>query len=94
MPTRRQRIDYDLDIAHGPGRELELELHDDLGGRPGTIACSGYINHAKMGRYADAIPAVQVPRSRRHQRRASAPQSERRARMTPSRARWRPRCAA
>jgi len=59
MPTVANGIDYDLDLAHARGENLELELHDDLGGRPGTVRLLGYINHARMGRYADAIAAVQ-----------------------------------
>jgi high affinity Mn2+ porin len=59
MPTVANGIDYDFDVAHARGENLELELHDDLGGRPGTVRLLGYLNHARMGRYADAIAAVE-----------------------------------
>jgi hypothetical protein len=59
MPTVANGIDYDFDIAHARGENVELELHDQLGGRPGTVRLLGYVNHARMGRYADAIAAVE-----------------------------------
>lgn len=59
MPTVANGIDYDFDLAHARGENVELELHDDLGGRPGTVRLLGYVNHARMGRYADAIAAVE-----------------------------------
>jgi high affinity Mn2+ porin len=59
MPTVANGIDYDLDLAHARGENVELELHGDLGGRPGTVRVLGYVNHARMGRYADAIAAVE-----------------------------------
>jgi hypothetical protein len=58
MPTVANGIDYDFNAAHARGENLELELHDELGGRPGTARLLGYVNHAKMGRYADAIAAA------------------------------------
>ncbi len=59
MPTVANGIDYDFDIAHARGENVELELHDDLGGRPGTVRLLGYVNHARMGSYADAIAAAE-----------------------------------
>ncbi|HEX3758760.1 MAG TPA: carbohydrate porin [Kofleriaceae bacterium] len=59
MPTVANGIDYDFDVAHARGENLEIELHDQLGGHPGTLRLLGYVNHANMGSYADAIAAVQ-----------------------------------
>jgi carbohydrate-selective porin OprB len=59
MPTVANGIDYDFDLAHARGENVELELHDDLGGRPGVVRLLGFVNHARMGRYADAIAQVQ-----------------------------------
>jgi hypothetical protein len=59
MPRVANGIDYDFDIAHARGDNVELELHGDLGGRPGTVWVLGYVNHARMGRYADAIAAAE-----------------------------------
>jgi hypothetical protein len=60
MPTVANGIDYDPDVAHARGENVELELHDELAGRPGTVRLLGFANHAKMGRYADAIAAVEA----------------------------------
>jgi high affinity Mn2+ porin len=57
MPTVANGIDYDFDVTHARGENLELELHDDLAGHPGVLRLLGFANHAKMGRYADAIAA-------------------------------------
>lgn len=59
MPTIANGIDYDFDLVHARGENAELELHDELAGRHGTVRLLGYVNHARMGRYADAIAAVQ-----------------------------------
>jgi high affinity Mn2+ porin len=58
MPTVANGIDYDFDVAHARGENLELECHGDLAGHPGVVRLLGFANHAKMGRYADAIAAV------------------------------------
>ena len=58
MPTVANGIDYDSDIARARGENLEFELHTDLAGRPATLRLLGFANHARMGRYADAIAAV------------------------------------
>jgi high affinity Mn2+ porin len=55
MPKVANGIDYDFDVAHARGENLELELHDELAGHPGTVRLLGFLNHAKMGSYADAI---------------------------------------
>jgi hypothetical protein len=59
MPTVANGIDYDSDLAHARGENLEFEIHDELAGHPGVIRLLGFANHARMGRYADAIAAVQ-----------------------------------
>jgi hypothetical protein len=58
MPTVANGIDYDSDIAHARGENAELELRGTLAHRPGTVRLLGFANHARMGRYADAIAAV------------------------------------
>jgi len=54
MPTVANGIDYDWDLAHARGQNLELELRpsDKL-----TLRFLGYLNDAKMGSYDEAIAA-------------------------------------
>lgn len=59
MPTVANGIDYDFDITHARGENLEFELHGSLGERASIIRLLGFANHAKMGRYRDANDAVQ-----------------------------------
>jgi hypothetical protein len=55
MPTVANGIDYDTDIAHARGEQLELEIDDCIHGHPGVIRVLGYLNHAKMGNYDESI---------------------------------------
>lgn len=55
MPTVANGPDYDYDIAHARGENLELEVHDCIAGHPGLVRFLGFMNHANMGRYTDAI---------------------------------------
>jgi high affinity Mn2+ porin len=57
MPTVANGIDYDFDVAHARGENLELELRPEIGGRHGAIRLLGFLNHARMGSYAEAIAA-------------------------------------
>lgn len=59
MPTVANGIDYDTDLAHARGENAELELHGEVAGHPGVIRLLGFANHARMGRYADAITAFE-----------------------------------
>ena len=59
MPKVANGIDYDLDITRARGENLEVEIHDELAGHPGVVRLLGFGNHARMGRYADAIAAAQ-----------------------------------
>jgi len=52
-------IDDDFHVASARGENAELELHDEIAGQPGTVRLLGFANHARMGRYADAIAAFQ-----------------------------------
>jgi len=61
MPTVANGIDYDFDIANARGENLEVELHDCIAGHPGIVRVLGFANHAKMGRYSDAIAMGGVP---------------------------------
>jgi hypothetical protein len=63
MPTVANGIDYDYDFAHARGENLELELHPAIAGRPGVIRLLGFANHARMGRYADAIATFLIRQS-------------------------------
>jgi hypothetical protein len=56
MPTVANGIDYDTDVAHARGENLELEL----AGRAGVLRLLGYLNHARMGSYAEAIAAFRA----------------------------------
>jgi hypothetical protein len=60
MPTVANGIDYDFDVAHARGQQVELELHDCLAGHPGIFRLLGYLNDAKMGSYDEAIAAYRV----------------------------------
>ena len=55
MPTVANGIDYDTNIAHARGEQLELELHECVAGHPGKVRVLGYLNHANMGNYDEAI---------------------------------------
>ena len=60
MPTVANGIDYDFDLANARGEQLELELHDCIAGYPGIVRILGYLNHANMGSYAEAIAAFRT----------------------------------
>jgi high affinity Mn2+ porin len=61
MPTVANGIDYDFDLAHARGEQLEVEWREHLGGRPGVIRGLVFWNHARMGNYADAIARGLAP---------------------------------
>jgi hypothetical protein len=54
MPTFANGTEYDYNIAHARGQNLEVELHETVSGRPGIVRILGYWNLAKMGNYAEA----------------------------------------
>jgi hypothetical protein len=53
MPTVANGIDYDTDWPTARGEQLELELH----WATGVVRVLGFLNHANMGSYAEAIDA-------------------------------------
>jgi hypothetical protein len=55
MPKVANGIDYDFDLGRARGENLELEVRGELAGHPGTVRLLGFANHARMGRYAEAI---------------------------------------
>ena len=55
MPKIANGIDYDFDLANARGENLELELHDCIAGYPGKVRLLGFLNHANMGSYAEAV---------------------------------------
>lgn len=58
MPTVANGIDDEGDIAHARAENLEVELrHRLIPGRTGTVRALGYLNHARMGSYAEANAA-------------------------------------
>jgi hypothetical protein len=57
MPTVANGIDYDFDLANARAENLELEMHDCVAGHPGLVRVLAFVNHAKMGKYGDAIAA-------------------------------------
>jgi high affinity Mn2+ porin len=66
MPTVANGIDLDWSIRHAHADNLELELRRGLvPGRDGTIRLLGYVNHANMGSYAEAIDAWRAGRDPR-----------------------------
>jgi len=58
MPTVANGIDYDWDLANARGEQLEVEAHECIAGHPGIVRVLGFWNHARMGRYSDAIAVV------------------------------------
>jgi hypothetical protein len=63
MPLVANGIDYDWHVARSHGDNLELEL--DRGILPhtdGAIRLLGYVNHATMGSYQDALDAFAAGR--------------------------------
>jgi hypothetical protein len=62
MPTVANGIDYDFDLRHARGENLEIECRRGPFGRPGTVRLLGFLNHARMGSYAEAIDAYRAGR--------------------------------
>ena len=60
MPKVANGPDYDYDLAHARGENLELELQDCIAGHPGLVRGLAFLNHANMGTYADAIAAYRA----------------------------------
>jgi high affinity Mn2+ porin len=59
MPTVANGIDYDTDLAHARGENLELEMHECIAGHAGIVRLLAFWNHARMGRYRAAIIPVE-----------------------------------
>jgi len=57
MPKVANGIQLDFNIPKSRAENLEVELRYHLGGAPGIARLLGYLNHANMGSYADAIAA-------------------------------------
>jgi hypothetical protein len=55
MPTVANGIDYDFAIGDARGENLEIEAHVCVAGHPGVVRLLAFWNHARMGRYSDAI---------------------------------------
>ena len=55
MPTVANGIDYDFDLANARGEQLEVEARECIADHPGIVRVLGFWNHARMGRYSEAI---------------------------------------
>lgn len=61
MPTVANGLDLDGDLAHARGENLELELRPTvLPGRASVLRILGFLNHARMGSYAQANAAFRA----------------------------------
>jgi high affinity Mn2+ porin len=58
MPTVANGLNLDFDVSRARAENLEVELHHGLiPGRLGIVRLLGYLNHANMGSYREAIDA-------------------------------------
>ena len=56
MPTIANGVDLDGDLLHSHGDQAELELRPRLWpDRPTVVRLLGYVNHARMGSYREAL---------------------------------------
>jgi hypothetical protein len=61
MPTVANGIDLDTDLANAHAENQEVTLHYSLRpGWAGTARALGYVNHARMGNYREAIAAYRA----------------------------------
>ena len=60
LPTTPRGGSYDLELSNAHGEAAQLTVHDCLYGHAGSIAIFGYMNHAPMGSYGDAVAAVTI----------------------------------
>lgn len=57
MPKVANGIEYDWHLSQAHGDNVELELHQITSGHEGILRLLGYLNHANMGSYREAIDA-------------------------------------
>jgi len=58
MPKVANGIDYDWHVSQAHGDNVEPELHRAIvSGHEGMLRLLGYVNHANMGSYREAIDA-------------------------------------
>jgi len=58
MPKVANGIDYDWHLSHAHGDNVEVEFdHGIVPGHAGVVRVLGYVNHANMGSYREAIDA-------------------------------------
>jgi high affinity Mn2+ porin len=55
MPAVANGIHFDHEIRKARSENLEAELHTRVAGRSGVIRVLGFVNHARMGSYAEAV---------------------------------------
>jgi hypothetical protein len=58
MPKVANGLDYDWDLLHARGESLELEPRWRIGERGGALRLLGFLNHARMGSYREAVDAA------------------------------------
>jgi high affinity Mn2+ porin len=59
-PSYANGAPLDPHILKAQGQVAELEEHYELGGRPGTTRLMGFLNHAHMGNYDEALAEMPV----------------------------------
>jgi high affinity Mn2+ porin len=57
MPKVANGIDYDFDVGEARGENLEIEFRQQLFGHKSIVKLLGFLNHARMGSYQEAIDA-------------------------------------
>ena len=60
MPKIANGPDYDFDIRHSHAENLEIDVRESIAERAGVVRLIGYVNHADMGSYREAISAYQL----------------------------------
>jgi high affinity Mn2+ porin len=55
VPAIANQLDLDGDIVHANAENIEMERRYALAGHPGVVRLLGYVNHAHMGNYRQAI---------------------------------------
>jgi hypothetical protein len=57
VPTTANGMYFDHDVSRAHGDVVEIEHDHEMGGRAGHVRLLGYANHARMGRYQQALQA-------------------------------------
>lgn len=60
VPTTANGMYFDHEASRAHGDVIEIEHDHEIGGRAGHVRVLGYANHARMGRYRQALEASPV----------------------------------